>query len=105
MYKRNIGYLIAESLKFFFNFDHTLCNHTLLVVLVAAGFFKLFFTKLAEELHDGILTVKEDILTIRSAFLALDERLATSAAHQRMINSIRTLKNNFPKLLPLNRQN
>ena len=66
MIRKHLEHLTIESLKFFFNLDHTVCNHLLIVALVLFGSFRIIFDSTRDFLQDGLLTVKNDLNTIKS---------------------------------------
>ena len=74
MITKHIGHLAIESLKYFFNIDHGACYHAFTTFLVMAGFIKLFLNRIMFVLHTELLTVKEDLLTIRTHFHSYIER-------------------------------
>ena len=79
MIRKHIEHLTIESLKFFFNLDHTICNHIVISALVLIGMFRLFFDHTRELFHDGLLTVKNDVHAIRSQIEFYKERLQQRA--------------------------
>jgi hypothetical protein len=79
MIRKHIEHLTIESLKFFFNLDHTICNHIVLSVLVLFGMFRLFFNHTCDLFRDGLLTVKNDVRAIRSQIECYKERLQQRA--------------------------
>ena len=75
MISKHIGNLAAESLKFFFNIDHCVTHHWLVTALLLVSIFRLFLIKLLHIFQDGIQTVKDDIIEIRSQVAVIKERL------------------------------
>ena len=79
MIRKHLEHLTIESLKFFFNLDHTVCSHLFISALVFLGMFKLFFDHTRELFHDGLLTVKEDLRGIKSQIECYREQLQQRA--------------------------
>ncbi len=66
MIRKHIEHLTIESLKFFFNLDHTVCNHLFITALVFISLSRIFFDHTRQFFQDGLLTVKSDLYTIKS---------------------------------------
>ena len=79
MIRKHLEHLTIESLKFFFNLDHTFCSHLLLSALVIVGMSKVLYDQAIQIFHDGLLTVKNDLSTIKSQIDFYKEQL-----HQRI---------------------
>src|SRR5262249_46602970 len=72
---RNIQHLATVLLKYFFDFDFAHLTHIVPLVVAIFGIAKLLFSKIGDELSDGIATVKEDAIIIKDEIAALIQRL------------------------------
>jgi hypothetical protein len=80
MYKKQIEQVVTVALKYFFDLDFNSCNHVLITLLVIAGFFKFSMNNILGVLSDGLLTIKEDALSIKANILSYKERWMDNAA-------------------------
>lgn len=91
MLRKQTEQLVIETLKFFFNFDHVICNHILLMLLIAAGLFKLFFIHIVNFLSDGVNTVKEDYAEIKAIIISFAGRVRENETYNTGVNSVKVL--------------
>ena len=75
MIRKHLEHLTIESLKFFFNLDHTFCSHLFITLLVLTGMFKVVYEHTIQFFHDGVLTVKNDLQGIKSQIESYKELL------------------------------
>jgi len=96
MYKKQIGHVIMVSMKFFFDFDYTICNHFISMALIIPCMAKLFLSDVKIAFAEGLLTVKEDYLTnmdiLKQIIAIIKERLDNSYFAEALINNIQGLK-------------
>ena len=74
MFRKQIENLITTGMNFFFNFDDTFCYQIFSITLIIIGTAKLLLTYLRNEFYDGMLTVKEDILSFRTIVSTYKDR-------------------------------
>ena len=72
--KRHIWHIVIVSLKYFFDIDYSLCLHTFSTLIIGVGITKLFVSQAQYIFSNGLLTVKQDILTLRDQLNAYKER-------------------------------
>ena len=82
MIRKHIEHLAIESLKYFFNLDHALCNHLFLTILVAVSIFKLTIDNVGRIFHNGLLTVREDLNTIKTYITILVSRVEKAGLYE-----------------------
>ena len=102
MIKKHIAHLATESLKFFFNIDHSICHHWMITMLLIVSIAKIFFFTLADIFHDGILTVKYDMYILKIKFAVLKERIEKSEEYQTFFKNIHQLVYKTGLVLKLN---
>ncbi len=66
MSRKYIDQILTTGFKYFFDLDYTTLLHSLTIFIVAAGIIKLAALWLRNEWHEGVATVKEDALVIKS---------------------------------------
>lgn len=81
MYRKHIKNLISVGCKYFFDLDYRAVAHSFIVLLVLGGIAKLLWFKVGDELQDGLLTVKEDALSIKNSFAGIKDNWASSNLH------------------------
>ncbi len=77
---KTIAHFLAVSMKYFFNIEYHVYNHVFTVILVIAYSLKMIPAFFANELYEGMLTIKRDFTTVK-----------TEIAH-----NIRSFRNGFP---------
>ena len=63
---RTIAHFAVVSLKYFFDIDYLVFDHVATVILVIAYSVKLRPMLIINELHEGLLTIKDDIIRFKS---------------------------------------
>lgn len=96
MYRKHIEHFITVTLRYFFDFDYMIVNNAFLMMLLAAGGLRLLFARVANEFEEGIVTVREDALTIREHIAMLRERWMNSELYERIMTGARIVKENVP---------
>ena len=66
--------LAIEGMKYFFDIEHSACNHSFITVIMIIGLMKLFLNKVLVFLYDGLPNIKEDILTLKAQMTLYKER-------------------------------
>ncbi len=95
MFRKHAGHFAMVSLKYFFDLDPGFSNHILVIALLLAGFFRLFVIKVSDNVHEGLLTVKEDTQEIAAEILMLKKRWGNSPVREALVNNIRSFKDNL----------
>ena len=75
MIRKHLENLITESLKYFFNIDHSICHHWMITTVLLFSIARIFFKNIVELLHDGILTVQYDLHIVKTKIAAFREQL------------------------------
>lgn len=97
MYKKHIEQMMTAGMKLFFDLDYAVFHHFFLVVFLVAGLFKLLFTRIRFELNDGVLTVVEDIHTLREYLLMVKQQWQNSTAYDRVVTYTSSIKTNLER--------
>lgn len=93
MSRKYIDQILTTGFKYFFDLDYTTMLHSLTVLIVAAGIIKLACLWVKNEWHDGVATIKQDAVVIKSHL----DRLAVKAdAKEQMLYDF--VKNQFDNL-------
>ena len=74
MYKNNLSHFLSLSLKYFFDIDPAFSNHAFLIALLMAGVIKMFMATITEYFYDGVQSVKEDAMAMKSLLLDTREK-------------------------------
>ena len=99
MYRKNIEHIIMVSLKYFFDLDYSFYSHIILAALVAVSLLKFFLNQTAAFFHEGIITVKEDAISLKSEIAIIKENWEISPVREALINNIRSIRNMVPQKL------
>jgi len=91
MIKKHIAHLATESLKFFFNVDHSICHHWMVTMAVLFGIARIFMGSIINIFHDGVLTVQYDMYLLKTEFAGLKERIEKSGEYQNFMKNINQL--------------
>jgi len=91
MTTRHIQQFTLACVKYFFDFDHTLCNNIFTMGAIAICVLKYMITRTRTHLQNGLCAVREDLLTIRTSVDATRERWENSTIRERLINNSRFL--------------
>jgi hypothetical protein len=86
---KHLQQFILVCLKYFFNFDHLLCNNAFLSVAIIAYVCRSLINRISDDFQNGLATVKEDALAIKATLLAVKERWASSAFRMSLVNTTR----------------
>lgn len=66
MSRKYIDQILTTTLKYFFDLDYNTLLHSLTAVVIAIGLCKLACMWVKNEWHDGVATIKEDAVIIKS---------------------------------------
>ena len=91
MIKKHIAHLATESLKFFFNIDHSICHHWMLTMFLLFGIARIFLRNIIDLFHDGILTVRYDLYTLKTKVAELKEQFEKSEQLENSVKRINDL--------------
>ncbi len=98
MFKKQVGHFVTVSMKFFFDFDISVFSHALFAVIILLGFIKLLFVILADNLYDGLLTVKEDAQLLQQEVAAYKQKWENSPVRETLINNVRSFRENLAEI-------
>jgi len=62
-----------EGMKYFFDIEHSACNHSFITAIMIIGLIKLFINKILAFLYEGLPNIKEDILTLKTQMILYKE--------------------------------
>ncbi|MCW3122045.1 MAG: hypothetical protein JWQ38_1537 [Flavipsychrobacter sp.] len=95
MYKKHLGHLLTVSLKYFFDFDFSYFHNAYLMVLMLPFVIKLAIEIVGTNLHEGLITVKEDVYTIKNGLITYKQNWDNSELRDNMMSNLRTIRNNL----------
>ena len=96
MYKKHLFHFAMVTLKFFFDLEPYLFYQLLYKGIFLSLLFKFSLYRIGEALYDGLITVKEDALTLRSELKMVKERWENSGIKETFENRLQTIRTNFP---------
>jgi hypothetical protein len=98
MLRKQIEDMMTVTLRYFFDIDYSLFNHSFLVVFViGAGFFRLAFQSMQHELMAGVKTVKKDYFEIRHDLDGVKKWCVQQSFYTTIIGNYRVLRELFNK--------
>lgn len=97
MFFKQIQSLLTVAVRYFFNLDLHLFTPALLSIIVVIGFIKLFMSKVVDELHWGLLTVKEDAINLADSIKESWDRWQNSETHDLLISYTRSIKSHLSR--------
>jgi len=97
MLKKHIVHLVIVSLKYFLDIDLTSSSHVLGTLLAIAGILKICMIHAADNLSNGLLTVKEDAINIKNDLILLKQNWDNSPMREALVNNLKNLKNMVPQ--------
>lgn len=92
MYKKHLEHFLTVSLKYLFDFDYTIFHNAYMMLLMAPFIIKLAIVGMAAYLYEGIITVKEDLIEIKSTAVAAKQNWINSEMRETIVHNLRSLK-------------
>jgi hypothetical protein len=85
------------SLKYFFDLEPYLLYQLLYKCVFLSLLFKFSLYRMGETLYDGLITVKEDALNLRSELKIVKERWDNSGIRETIENRLQIIRTNLPQ--------
>jgi hypothetical protein len=92
MYKKHIEHFLTVSLKYLFDFDYTIFHNAYMMLLMGPFIIKLVIVGMAAYLYEGIITVKKDLIEIKSTAVACKQNWSNSTIRETIAHNMRSLK-------------
>jgi len=95
MYKKKLGHFAMVSLKYFFDFDYTLCHSAYMMIMMVPFMSRMLISAAAHHIHDGLLTVQEDVTAIKASLAAHRQEWEQGGMWQSVENNFRVIRQNL----------
>jgi hypothetical protein len=92
MFRKQIFHLITVSLKFFFDFDANSSQQIFSMAQLFSTAAKLVLILSVAYFYQGLITVKQDVLTIKDDALSLAGRWENSQLRELVLDSSRAMR-------------
>ncbi len=110
MIKKHIAHLATESLKFFFNIDHSICHHWMVTMVILLSIAKVVMNNIlkvtvgnvGDAFRDGVHTVRYDLYVLKTNATGAKGRIEKSEQYQNFTKNIHQMVSKTGGMLRLN---